>query len=812
MRMMISERLNWLGLLVIFLSIVARPVAMAQTDWTVVPWITIGDSTESKSIILLTGKITSKSTSEPTAGASVSVEQFKYFDYADIHGRFVLEVPPGNYRITVRHLGMKPKYLRVRAQSGGVLNIEMEEGRVDLEEVIITSRPIDSNIKQAITGITQLEMQEIKTLPTFMGEVDILKSIQTLPGVSSVGEGSSGFNVRGGRTDQNLLLLNGAPIFNASHALGFVSAFNQDVVNSFTLYKGNVPAHLGGRASSVLEINTRQGDFESWKFQAGVGLASSRFLAEGPVVKNKTSLLVAARASHSDWLLRRVKNPDVKNSSLFFYDANVNLAHRFSENSSLRLSYYSSRDFFRFSQQFAYAWENYLTSAQWTSFANRKVSPVLSVVYGRYGSTLIDPAGVDASQLNNKMDYWQLKETVNFIPNDKHNLVGGVEATAYLPKPEELGPYNNNIAIRRKTVDKNHGWEGAVFLQEDFHLSDNISISAGLRYSLYSHIGQDTVFKYQSGVPQTTASQIDTLYFGRGETINTFKGLEPRLSARVSLSETKSVKLGYNRMRQYIHLISNTTAPTPVDLWQVTNEYIPPQIADNYSIGYFWNLDDNVWETSIEGFYKSMSNLLEYKNFPTLYLNRHIETEMISGKGRAYGGELYFRKLKGRWTGWASYTFSQTEIKTLSVFESESINEGEWFPTNYNKPHTFNLVMNRRYLKGGAFSFLVSFNTGRPFTAVESSYIDAGTVVPIYSKRNQYQIPNYFRFDLSFTIPNVVARWDDSLVFSIYNLFGRNNAYSLFYQRPASNFFIPKAYQLSVLGAAMPSLTYNFKF
>jgi hypothetical protein len=265
-------------------------------------------------------------------------------------------------------------------------------------------------------------------------------------------------------------------------------------------------------------------------------------------------------------------------------------------------------------------------------------------------------------------------------------------------------------------------------------------------------------------------------------------------------------------MRQYIHQISNTTAPTPVDLWQVSNEYIPPQVADNFSLGYFWNLGDNVWETSVEGFYKNMNNLVEYKNFPTLYLNRHIETELVSAKGRAYGGELYIRRLKGKWTGWASYTYSQTEIQTRTPFESESINNGEWYPSNYNKPHSFNLVMNRRYLRGGAFSFLIAYNTGRPFTAVESSYVDAGTVVPIYSKRNQYQIPNYFRFDVSFTIPNVVAKLDDSLVFSIYNLFGRDNAYSLFYQRPASNYFIPKAYKLSVLGAAMPSLTYNFKF
>jgi hypothetical protein len=788
-------------------------VCFGQTDWQTIPILSIGkDSVSAETNVIVTGTVRLKNSKEPIIGASISADQHKFFNYTDTEGRYILEVPPGNYRITVRHIGAKPGYYRIRVKSGGVLNVELEEGIVDLEELIITSRPIDSNIKQALTGITQLELQEIKSLPTFMGEVDILKSIQTLPGVSSVGEGSSGFNVRGGRVDQNLVLLNGAPIFNASHALGFVSAFNQDVINNFTLYKGNVPANLGGRASSVLEINTRNGDFEKWQFQAGVGLASSRFLAEGPIVKNKTSILAGARVSHSDWLLRKVQNPDVKNSSLFFYDANLNLSHRFSENSSLRVSYYSSRDFFQFSQQFAYGWENYLTNVEWRSLANRKVSPVLSVVYGRYNSSLIDPSGIDASQLDNKLNYWQVKETVNYIPNEKHNMVGGFEGTAYLPKPETLGPYEGNTAIINKQVDKNHGVEASLFMHDDYQLSDKISISAGLRYSWYAHIGIDTVFNYQPDVPKSVGTITDTSYYGKAKQIYTYSGFEPRISARFSVNKKQSIKFGYNRMRQYINLISNTTAPTPVDLWQTSNEYIPPQIADNFSLGYFWNLGDNVWETSVEGFYKNMQNLVEYKNFPTLYLNNHIETELLVGKGRAYGAEFYVRKLKGYWTGWASYTYSQTELQVKSANDTETINDGDWYPSNYNKPHTFNLVMSRGSRKGGAFSFLVSYNTGRPFTAVETSYIVGGTVVPVYSQRNQYKIPNYLRFDVSFTIGNVIRKLDDSLVFSVYNLFGRDNAYSVFYQRPASNYFIPKAYKLAVLGAAMPSLTYNFKF
>jgi hypothetical protein len=326
------------------------------------------------------------------------------------------------------------------------------------------------------------------------------------------------------------------------------------------------------------------------------------------------------------------------------------------------------------------------------------------------------------------------------------------------------------------------------------------------------HIGADTVYRYATGLPNTVATIEDTAYYDNFESIKTFGGLEPRISARFNLSENQSIKVSYNRMRQYIHQISNTTAPTPIDLWQVSNEYLPPQIADNFSIGYFHNLNDNEWETSVELFYKDMQNLVEYKDFPSLYLNDHLETELLSGVGKAYGGELYIRRLKGRWRGWISYTYSQTLVKVASLNGSESINDGLWFNSNYNKPHTLNVVIDRKLRGKGAFSLIFTYNSGRPLTAIESSYVVGGTVVPVYSSRNKYEIPNYYRLDFSFTIGSILKKIDDSLVFSVYNLFGRDNAYSVFYQRPAINYFIPKPSQLSVLGAALPSLSYNFKF
>lgn len=788
-------------------------VASAQNEWDI-PWITIGDSASMmpRQNVIVTGRVRIKESGAPITGASISAETFKYFDYSDEAGRYILEMPAGRYRILVRHVGMKPTFIKLRVLSNGSFNVDMVEGATDLEEIVITSRAIDSNVKQSLPGLTTLNVQEIRTLPTLMGEVDILKSLQLMPGVSSVGEGSSGFNVRGGRIDQNLVLLNDVPLFNTSHALGFISAFNQDIINDFSLYKGNVPANLGGRASSVLEISTRRGDFDKWKFQGGVGPITSRFTAEGPIKTSKTSLLLAGRLSHANWVLKKVKDPDVKRSELSFYDAFVGLSHRFSENSTADVTFYSSQDDFQYSQQFGYSWNNYVVNGKWRALADKKASPTLSVSYGHFKSTLIDPSGVDASELTNTLNYLQLNETVNYSPGEKHTVVAGISGLGYFPGAEELSGYKGNPNISRQSADKNRGIELAIFGNDDFQITDNFSVSVGLRYSHYTHLGADTVYRYSAGVAKTLLTIEDTSYYGKFDKIKTFSGLEPRISARINIADNQSVKISYNRMRQYIHLISNTTSSTPIDLWQVSNEYLPPQVADNYSVGYFLNLKDNVWETSAELFYKHMNNLVEYKDFPTLYLNRHLETELLSGEGRAYGGEVYIRRIKGKVTGWISYTYSQTQIKVPPKDGSESINGGKWYPSSYNKPHTFNFVLDRKLRGKGAFSLIVSYNSGRPLTAIESSYIVGGTVVPVYSDRNKYKIPDYFRLDVSFTIGNVLRKIDDSLVFSVYNLFGRDNAYSVFYQRPANNYFIPKPYKLSVLGAALPSLTYNFKF
>ena len=784
--------------------------AYSQTDWAAIPVITVGDSiTDRSGRALITGLVRDVN-GAPLNAASVSFDLMKYFDYTDPQGRYVIECPPGEYRVIVRYMGMLPSYLRVRILGNGLLPIQMTEGVIDLETVVISTRARDANVKDALSGVNKLSVPELKVIPTLMGEVDILKALQTLPGVSSVGEGSSAINVRGGRADQNLILVNGAPLFNATHALGFVSGFNQDVLSGFTFYKGNIPANFGGRASAVLDVKFRNGDQSGWKYQGGIGLISSRFTVEGPLDSGRTSLLAAGRISHANWLRGTIDEPSVRNSALGFQDGTVVVGHRFNENSNLNLTLYASHDDFRFSDQFAFSWNNFIASLSWRALANRKASPVTSLSFGRYSNNLIDPGGFSRSVLFNAMNYLKFQEQVNWQQNENNSLTAGVEATLYYPSPEQRKAYQGSATVIPGQVNKNNGLEASVFVQDDITVNEHLSFSTGVRVSGYAHLGPDTIFRYAPNGPRTRETIIGKDVYDRPSVLYKTGGVEPRLSVRWSFGENQSVKAGYSRMIQYIHQISNTASPTPVDLWQVANGYLTPQRSHNLSVGYFRNFDDDMFETSAELFWKSMENLVEYKDFAMLYLNPHIETELVTGKGRAWGGELYLNKRKGWWTGWISYTYTRTDIKVSSPYPGESINSGKWFPSGYNKPHQFNLVINRRFFRRGGISLNTSYSSGRPLTAIETGYISDGVAVPVYSDRNKYRIGHYLRTDLSLTIGKVFRKLDDNLVLSLYNIGGRLNPYSVFYKRADPNIFLPRAYQLSVLGAMLPSITYNF--
>ena len=773
-----------------------------------------GDSTKvtglSKSISL-TGIIVTALDKKPMAGAALFVDGLKYGDNSDQSGKYFITLPPGKYRLTVRHLGMAPIQHKIAIYSNGVLNFEMTEKSEALEEVVVRARKEDDNIKEPIAGVMKLNITEIKRMPAFMGEVDVIRNLQLLPGVSSVGEGSAGFNVRGGRVDQNLVLMDDGLVLNPSHALGLISNFNPDAIEDFSLYKGNIPARFGGRTSSVLSVRTRNGDFNKFKGKAGLGLLSGRIALEGPIVTDKTSFLTAARFSYSDWVLRSVNNLDVKNSAASFYDINGNLTHKIGKGSSLSLLYYLGHDYFRFSNKFGYEYATQLVTLRWKQIIDEKLGSTFSAVMGNYNAKLSDLDPQNARSFENGMSYVQLKENLLYTSGENQATNFGTEVTFYSPHAEKSGPLGSNSTTLSQKIQKSGGVEMAIYADEDFNISKSISIAAGLRYSLFQNYGPDTVYQYQPGASKSITSITDTLHFTSKQAIKSYGGLEPRLSVRFSLNNNSSIKASYARLRQYVHLVSNTTATTPVDIWQVSNTNFLPQIADNFSLGFFRNSKKNIYELSAEVFYKTITNIIDYKDFSKIILDRHLETDVLQGDGKAYGLELYAKKNTGAWTGWISYTFMRSLIKMDGVHPDERINLGKWYPSNYDKPHNFSITASHKLGKNMRFGTNFNYSTGRPISAIESYYGSGSTSIPVFSERNQYRIPDYWRVDISITINSVLKKVDDNLTFSIYNLLGRANAYSIYYQQQDA---IPKlqSYKLSILGSALPSVTYNVTF
>lgn len=774
--------------------------------------VVVGDSLAkaTKQKLFLTGTITQTGSGKPMPGAAVFIDGLKTGDNSDNNGQYVIQLPRGKHRVTVRHLGNLPVQKNVIIYSNGVLNFEMTEKAAILEEVVVNAKSPEENVKDPIPGVMKLSLKEIKRLPSFMGEPDIVRSLLLLPGISTVGEGSTGFNVRGGNIDQNLILLDNGAIFNSSHALGLFSNFNPDIAENFTLYKGNIPAQFGGRTSSVLNIRTRDGDFSKYKFNAGVGFVASRFSAEGPIVKDKTSFIVGARFSYSDWMLKSVKDVDVSSSSARFSDINLGVTHRLKKG-SLSLKYYRGYDYFRYSNQFGYEYSTQLVSFKWTMSLPKNWGSTFNSSSGEYSSKLYDLDPSQAKSFRSGVSYTNFKQNFLYTYLDKHALDLGVEVNLYNTLPQQKQPYGSSSASVTQEVKQSNGREFSAYANEEYMLSPKLSISLGSRFSYFQSTGNDTVFLYNPNFSKSVSSITDTLSFSRGQVAKTYQGFEPRISAKFSISETSSVKLSYNRNRQYLYLISNTSSATPTDIWQMSNYHLKPQFSDNFSIGFFKNISENKYEFSSEVFYRNITNIVDYKNFAQIILNKHLETDVLQGQGKSYGIEVFLKKNSGNWIGWVSYTYSRSLNRINGVLADDRINNGNWYASNYDKPHIASLTASRKLGRAWKFGINFTYSTGRPITVVETYFQSNSISIPVYSDRNKYRIPDYWRADISFTLLSVFPKIDDELVFSVYNLLGRRNAYSVYYQQTYLSPML-QSYKLSVLGAALPSLTYNIRF
>lgn len=760
----------------------------------------------------LSGYIKDIKSGEPLIGSSIYIVNPTIGVSTDQFGRYSLKLPKGTHHIKIESLGMKATHRIVLLNSNGNLDIELGEDVVSLKEVLVHSER-NEQVNGVQMGSQKLDIKLMKQVPLALGETDILKVMTTLPGVQTVGEGTSGLNVRGGATSQNLILFNDAFIYNPSHLFGFFSSFNPDVIKSVELFKSGVTADYGGRLSSVIDVRSREGNLKRFSGSGGLSPITGRLTLEGPLIKDKTSFLIGVRSTYSDWLLKKVANKNIQNSTASFYDITASLHHLVNSKNSLFISGYVSSDQFKLNNDTLYKYKNQNISIKWKSMINSKLYANFISSYSNYAFSISNFSNpLNAFEMNFVSSQISIKTDFNYSLNKKHSLTAGASLIRYQIEPGNLKPEDPRSNVKQTTLQTEQAFESALYLGDNYEMNHKISIYYGVRYSLYRNVGPKEVYTYANGLPYQVNNEVDTLHYSTGSTVANYGGLEPRISLRYILNPTSSVKLSYNRMRQYIQQISNTTAIAPTDIWKLCDSFIKPQIGDQFSVGHYKNWKGGQVETSLEAYYKTTENMLDYKNGAVLFLNQHLETDVLNGKGKSYGIEFLIKKSTGKLNGWLSYTYSRSLLQTIGQFPSETVNEGKYYASNYDKPHAVNFIGNYKFNQRINFSLNMVYSTGRPITIPIAKYDFNGADRVYYSERNQFRIPDYFRIDISFNIEGshkLKKLAHSSWTFAIYNLLGRHNPYSVYF---ANQNGVIKGYQLSIFAQPIPTITYNFRF
>lgn len=760
------------------------------------------------------GQVSDSGNGEPLVGAQVWVQELNHGTLTDAEGVFTLKVHPGIYHIEVRYLGFQTHYYTLGFSPYGsesTLRASLFPQSKELESVVVTAEGMDANVTGQLTGVEMLSIETIKSIPTFMGEVDPIRSLTTLPGVSTAGELSAGFNVRGGETGQNLILQDGAPIYNPSHLFGFFSAFNPDMVSDVVLYKGGGPANFGGRISSVLKIDLKNGDAGNHSLTGGVGLVSSRLSVEGPIVRGRSSYLIGGRIAYPNWLVRSTKNIQLNTSRAKFYDINAKVFHTVNENNFLSVSAYNSYDDFKLSGDSTFSWGTLNISFHWDHIFNKRFSSTMTAFNSNYYSRIESDDEIEAFIYRNEINTTGLKYDLNFTRNDQLKSVGGIEFNQILIEPGKIRPSNIDANVPPQDMNDQREIEAALYFQADISLTDKLALSAGLRYSHFLRLGPDEIYVFDfDNINGRHPEVTDTLSYRAGKVFKQYNGFEPRVSLRYLFDDNASIKASYYRGYQYLHLISNTTSVTPQDYWVASGPYLKPEIGDQFSLGFFKNFSNNMYEFSVEGFYKEVKNSVDYIEGADITLNPGLEAGLAQGRGLAYGLEVLAKKGSGRMNGWISYTYSRSLRSFNSSNEFRLINEGDYYPSSYDQPHNLSLIFNYQLAERTVLSANFKYSTGRPITIPISKFsYEAYLSVLNFSERNEYRIPDYHRLDLSITFKDQPKRnrhWRGEWVLSIFNIYGRKNTYSIIFNRYGT------ASKLSILGTVFPSFTYNFKF
>lgn len=748
----------------------------------------IGEIDPSIGLAIISGIIVNGENGQPLPGTIISIKSKGIRKIADSNGYYEIQLPPDDYNIHFHHQVMEDMEIGVRLNSNGTLNLEMFEDILRLSDVVIRGEAIDENVSQTVTGVENISLKTIKRIPALFGEADVFNGVIALPGVNKIGEGAAGYNVRGSNVGQNLILFDNATIYNPNHLFGFFSSFNADVVRNITFYRGSIPAEYGGRIASVLDVEMKNGNKSKLTGQGGVGILNSRLSLEGPIKKDTTSFIIGFRAAYPNYILEQFDNLDVRQSSSYFLDANLKIDHLINQNNRIAITGYFSRDNFNLANQAKYDYGNKALGITWNTTLRKSLFLDIETNITEYDYILSDTETVQlGSELESRINQSSIKADFDYFGN-RHSIGFGGVVNLYTVDPGTYTPSNESSIIQALDIEDESALEAAIYIDDNHQINDQLSLYAGLRYSFYSG-GQNGL-----------------------KTIN--HGAEPRFAINYRTSSNSSIKLGYNRMKQYLQFISNTTAATPTDIWKLSNDRITPTIGQQITLGFFKNLNNDTYETSIEAFFKKTTDLLEYRDGADLFINENLEEELLQGIGRAYGLELYLKKNKGDLTGWLSYTYSRSEISVSGFDRLNSINGGNFFPTNFDQPHNLSLFSNWQASRRFGITANFNYNTGRPITYPESFYVINDISIINYSDRNRYRIPDYHRLDLSFIMTTSLKREkkiEANWAISIYNVYGRRNTYSIFYRNESPN-QTPQAFKLSIIGRPVVAISYNFKF
>ncbi len=755
---------------------------------------------------------------ETAFGASVFLKGTSIGSISNEYGFFSITAPKGTYTLIVSYMGFENMRKEITLDQNQKVNFEIKELSTQLEEVVVVAEETERvSLKKPEMSVSKLNIKTVKQMPVVLGEVDIIKSLQMLPGVTKNGEGTGGFHVRGGAVDQNLVLLDEAIIYNTSHMLGFFSVFNADAIKDIKLYKGGIPARFGGRTSSVLDVRQKDGNSKNLAFTGGVGLISSRLAVEGPMFKDKGSFLVAGRSSYINLFLAAAN----EDNRLGFYDLNLKTNYKLSDKNKLYLSGYFGRDSFKFGKSFASSYGNASGNLRWNHIFNDRLFSNLSLIYSKYDYDLeIKDDEFDwISSINN----YNVKYDLKYYANDKFKLDFGISGIYYDFDPGQVRPTSDTSPINRLALDRKKAFESGLYVNAEHKITDKLTAQYGLRYSAFSRLGGQAMVDYVNNQPVVYNSllgiyergtEVGETPYKKGETIKSYGNVEPRAALAYQLNESSSIKAGYSRSAQYIHLLSNTTSITPLDVWTTSGKYIKPQLSDQYALGYFRNFNDKKYSLEVEGYYKTTDNRIDYIDGSYLIGQNTIETEILNGEARAYGLEFLIRKNEGRFTGWVAYTLSKAEQRTLGGNAGgPGINNGDWYNSAFDRTHDLSITGAYQLNDKWTFSSNFVFQTGRPVTYPNGQYQYEGQSIASYSNRNSDRLPAYHRLDVSATYkpnrkPN--RRWKGEWVFGIYNLYNQKNAASISFAQN-ENLGVNEATRTAIF-AMVPSVTYNFKF